>query len=193
MFGGTFCARAGEARCKALPNEDYCLTHHPNPDAAHRRALDFIAGQKGARGCSLRGLSVESADWADFEFSDCDLSGISIHGGTLADSRFYLCLFSSAGLRDVVADRVGMDFCGFAAGTIERCEFTGSNITLVSFNQAAIVDTRFDGSDLFHSRFVGARLTNVGLIDCNLKGVDFRGSTSEHVGFKYSNVEDALF
>lgn len=193
MFGGKLCARTGEARCLALPNEEYCLRHHPYPEQAHARVLALIADQKGARGSCLRGLSFESVNWPEYEFSKCDLSGILLRGGTLAGARIHFCLFTDATLTNVMADGITLDFCALTGGRIEGCEFTGSNITLVAFNNTSIIDSRYDGSDLFHSRFIGAKLKSVGMVDCNLKGVDFRGSTSEYVRFKYSNVEDAMF
>lgn len=167
--------------------------HHPNFAAYFDSLVAGIRAEGGAHSLDLSRLRFEGVDLSGLAFRECSFDDAVFEGGSLTGASLSLCFFPAATFRGTDLRKVTMENCFLGLSRFEDVAFDGSTIVQTGFNGASFRSCTFDGSDLFHSRFIGATMTDVGVVDCNLKGVDFRGSGRDGLRFKYSNTEDAFF
>jgi len=117
-------------------------------------------------------------------FENIHLENVDLSRANLAYSLWVRCSFRNVHFANSKARGVN-----FTSSTMESARFEDSDLKLANWgmdrlNGPLVIDTLFVGCDLRQSMYAHPLFRNCRWVDCNLKGINFRGSRFEDCSFE---------
>lgn len=153
-------------------------------------------------GVLLEPVDREALDARRFRIIESELRGVTLHaddapGAVLRDVILRDCDLSNVDAREGSIRRVeirGSRLVGFAlaGGEIQDLRVLDSSLTLASLAFAKLRSVVFERVDLTEVSFMEAQLDAVELVDCTLRGADFRKVKMNGCAIRGSTLDGVL-